>query len=120
MIGASPRTIQNWEQKRRESEGAAKALLMVAARHGALSAPRIEKPIGAVRLTPTARHFACLRRCRVLPSLVADRGPLKSRAPGRVETLLNGRGFVDVRTLANPPVHRGAYRCPSDAKPVNK
>jgi putative transcriptional regulator len=33
MIGVSPRTIQNWEQKRREPEGAAKALLMVAARN---------------------------------------------------------------------------------------
>ncbi len=33
MIGISPRTIQNWEQKRREPEGAAKALLMVAERN---------------------------------------------------------------------------------------
>ena len=33
MIGVSPRTIQNWEQKRREPEGAAKALLRVAARN---------------------------------------------------------------------------------------
>lgn len=33
MIGVSPRTVQNWEQKRREPEGAAKALLMVTARH---------------------------------------------------------------------------------------
>jgi len=33
MIGVSARTIQNWEQKRREPEGAAKALLMVAARN---------------------------------------------------------------------------------------
>ena len=34
MIGISPCTVQNWEQKRREPEGAAKALLMVtAARH---------------------------------------------------------------------------------------
>ncbi len=33
MIGVSPRTIQNWEQGRREPEGAAKALLTVAARN---------------------------------------------------------------------------------------
>jgi putative transcriptional regulator len=33
MIGVSPRTVQNWEQKRREPEGAAKALLMVTALH---------------------------------------------------------------------------------------
>jgi putative transcriptional regulator len=33
LIGVSPRTVQNWEQKRREPEGAAKALLMVTARH---------------------------------------------------------------------------------------
>ena len=33
MIGVSPRTVQNWEQKRREPEGAAKALLLVADRH---------------------------------------------------------------------------------------
>ncbi|HEY5707395.1 MAG TPA: NadS family protein [Terrimicrobiaceae bacterium] len=33
MIGVSARTIQNWEQKRREPEGAAKALLMVVARN---------------------------------------------------------------------------------------
>ncbi len=33
MIGVSARTIQNWEQKRRKPEGAAKALLMVAARN---------------------------------------------------------------------------------------
>jgi hypothetical protein len=105
MIGASPRTIQNWEQKRRESEGAAKAPLMVAARHpkNGASAPRIEKPIGAVQANPHRPALCLLRRCCALPSLVADRGPLKSRAPGRVETLLNGRGFVDVRTLANPP-----------------
>jgi len=30
LIGVSPRTVQNWEQKRREPEGAAKALLIVA------------------------------------------------------------------------------------------
>ena len=33
LIGVSPRTLQNWEQKRREPEGPAKALLMVAARN---------------------------------------------------------------------------------------
>lgn len=33
MIGVSPRTVQNWEQKRREPEGAAKALLLVTQRH---------------------------------------------------------------------------------------
>lgn len=33
MIGVSPRTVQNWEQRRREPEGAAKALLLVADRH---------------------------------------------------------------------------------------
>ena len=33
MIGVSPRTVQNWEQKRREPEGAAKALLLVTDRH---------------------------------------------------------------------------------------
>ena len=33
MIGVSHRTVQNWEQKRREPEGAAKALLLVAQRH---------------------------------------------------------------------------------------
>jgi putative transcriptional regulator len=33
LIGVSPRTVQNWEQKRREPEGAAKALLMVTAKH---------------------------------------------------------------------------------------
>jgi putative transcriptional regulator len=33
MIGVSPRTVQNWEQKRRRPEGAAKALLLVAERH---------------------------------------------------------------------------------------
>ena len=31
MIGVSPRTLQNWEQGRREPEGPAKALLRVAA-----------------------------------------------------------------------------------------
>ena len=31
LIGVSPRTVQNWEQKRREPEGAAKALLIVTA-----------------------------------------------------------------------------------------
>ena len=29
MIGVSARTLQNWEQKRREPEGPAKALLRV-------------------------------------------------------------------------------------------
>jgi len=33
MIGVSPRTVQNWEQRRREPEGAARALLVVAERH---------------------------------------------------------------------------------------
>lgn len=33
LIGVSTRTLQNWEQKRREPEGPAKALLMVAARN---------------------------------------------------------------------------------------
>ncbi len=33
MIGVSPRTVQNWEQNRREPEGAAKALLLVTQRH---------------------------------------------------------------------------------------
>jgi putative transcriptional regulator len=33
LIGVSPRTLQNWEQKRREPEGPAKALLIVAARN---------------------------------------------------------------------------------------
>ena len=33
MIGVSARTVQNWEQKRREPEGAAIALLVVAERH---------------------------------------------------------------------------------------
>jgi len=33
MIGVSLRTVQNWEQKRREPEGAAKALLLVADRN---------------------------------------------------------------------------------------
>ena len=33
LIGVSPRTVQNWEQKRLEPEGAAKALLMVTARN---------------------------------------------------------------------------------------
>lgn len=33
MIGVSPRPVQNWEQKRREPEGAAKALLLVTQRH---------------------------------------------------------------------------------------
>lgn len=33
LIGVSVRTIQNWEQHRREPEGAAKALLRVAARN---------------------------------------------------------------------------------------
>lgn len=33
MIGVSPRTVQNWEQGRRAPEGAARALLLLAARH---------------------------------------------------------------------------------------
>jgi putative transcriptional regulator len=33
MIGVSTRTLQNWEQGRREPEGPAKALLRVAARN---------------------------------------------------------------------------------------
>jgi len=33
MIGVSPRTLQNWEQGRREPEGPAKALLTVALRN---------------------------------------------------------------------------------------
>ena len=33
MIGVSARTIRNWEQRRRDPEGAAKALLIVAARN---------------------------------------------------------------------------------------
>ena len=33
MIGVSPRTLQNWEQGRREPEGPAKALLRVASRN---------------------------------------------------------------------------------------
>ncbi len=33
MIGVSVRTLQNWEQKRREPEGPAKALLRVAERN---------------------------------------------------------------------------------------
>jgi putative transcriptional regulator len=33
MIGVSQRTVQNWEQKRRKPEGAARALLMITARH---------------------------------------------------------------------------------------
>ena len=33
LIGVSSRTLQNWEQKRREPDGPAKALLMVAARN---------------------------------------------------------------------------------------
>jgi putative transcriptional regulator len=37
MIGVSVRTLQNWEQKRREPEGPAKALLRVAEKNpGAL------------------------------------------------------------------------------------
>lgn len=35
LIGVSTRTIQNWEQHRREPEGAARALLRVAASHPA-------------------------------------------------------------------------------------
>lgn len=35
MIGISVRTLQNWEQGRREPEGPAKVLLMVAAKHPA-------------------------------------------------------------------------------------
>lgn len=30
MLGVSPRTLQNWEQGRREPEGSARALLIVA------------------------------------------------------------------------------------------
>ena len=33
IIGVSPRTLQNWEQGRREPEGPAKALLTVASRN---------------------------------------------------------------------------------------
>ncbi len=33
MIGVSPRTLQNWEQGRREPEGPAKALLRVASKN---------------------------------------------------------------------------------------
>ena len=33
MIGVSPRTLQNWEQGRRQPQGPAKALLRVAARN---------------------------------------------------------------------------------------
>lgn len=33
MIGVSARTVQNWEQKRREPEGPARALLMITARN---------------------------------------------------------------------------------------
>ena len=33
MIGVSPRTLQNWEQGRRQPDGPAKALLRVAARN---------------------------------------------------------------------------------------
>jgi len=33
MIGVSPRTLQNWEQGRREPDGPAKALLRVASKN---------------------------------------------------------------------------------------
>lgn len=33
LIGVSPRTVQNWEQNRREPDGPARALLQVAAKH---------------------------------------------------------------------------------------
>lgn len=33
LLGVSPRTLQGWEQGRREPTGAAKTLLRVAARH---------------------------------------------------------------------------------------
>ncbi|MBI2433588.1 MAG: helix-turn-helix domain-containing protein [Candidatus Hydrogenedentes bacterium] len=33
LIGVSPRTLQNWEQGRRQPEGPAKALLKVAAKN---------------------------------------------------------------------------------------
>ena len=33
MIGVSPRTLQNWEQGRREPEGPAKAILRVASKN---------------------------------------------------------------------------------------
>lgn len=33
MIGVSPRTLQNWEQGRRQPEGPAKALLTIASRN---------------------------------------------------------------------------------------
>ena len=33
MIGVSPRTLQNWEQGRREPDGPAKALLQVASKN---------------------------------------------------------------------------------------
>jgi putative transcriptional regulator len=35
MIGVSPRTLQNWEQGRRQPEGPAKALLAIATRNPA-------------------------------------------------------------------------------------
>jgi putative transcriptional regulator len=42
LMGVSPRTIQDWEQGRREPSGAAKTLLKVAVRH-----PEVLKELAA-------------------------------------------------------------------------
>lgn len=55
MIGVSARTIQNWEQKRREPEGAAKALLMVAAQSPKTVLKALHTVKVASRLTPALK-----------------------------------------------------------------
>ena len=42
LLGVSPRTLQDWEQGRREPTGAAQTLLRIAASH-----PRILRKLGA-------------------------------------------------------------------------
>jgi putative transcriptional regulator len=74
MIGVSTRTLQNWEQGRRQPEGPAKALLTVASRnptavldalHGKRTGPTSKFSVGLPR-----RWSAALHECNHIDSHV--------------------------------------------------
>ena len=59
MIGVSIRTLQNWEQGRREPEGPAKALLRVVERNGSTPADRLTFCGGSLWRAGRATEGSC-------------------------------------------------------------
>lgn len=59
MIGVSARTLQNWEQGRRQPEGPAKALLRIAARNpmAVLDALHTRKDHASTKLKPASTRM---------------------------------------------------------------